>query len=170
MTDSNRRQFLKRSAVTTAGLTSLVVLPCAGCATADPAATEPAASRGAVDAGALDGLVAGPAVNGAFVRRGHFVLVRQQQRLYALSSVCTHRACDVKPATAKHASPELYCPCHGAEFDLGGQVTHGPAKRPLKRLAISLNVERHLIVDASRQFDLDQRDDPQAYVSLANPS
>jgi Rieske Fe-S protein len=120
-------------------------------------------SAGAVDAGLLSDIIAAAPLNGAFIRRGHFVLVRNDSELYAISSVCTHRNCDVKVANAKSATA-LYCPCHGAEFDASGQVMRGPARLPLKRLAISLNAKQHVIVDPSRP--LDDQDDPQGRITL----
>ena len=43
----------------------------------------------------------------------------------ALSTRCTHRGCEVEPA-----SDRLVCPCHGSEYSLDGAVLRGPAPRP----------------------------------------
>ena len=45
----------------------------------------------------------------------------------ALSTRCTHRGCEVEPA-----SDRLVCPCHGSEYALDGAVLRGPAQRPLE--------------------------------------
>ena len=55
------------------------------------------------------------------------ILLRLSDASYrALSAVCTHQACEVRPASAG-----LKCPCHGSVFSLDGDVLRGPAKKPL---------------------------------------
>lgn len=49
----------------------------------------------------------------------------------ALDSRCTHQWCTVGATL-----PELECPCHGARFDLLGEVVQGPALFPLSRYAL----------------------------------
>ncbi len=44
----------------------------------------------------------------------------------ALSTRCTHRSCEVKPAASV-----LVCPCHGSEFDTRGRVLGPPADEDL---------------------------------------
>jgi len=124
----NRREFL----ILTAGLA-------AGCNSMESAA--PAAGRNRV-------VNAGPA--GHYLRDGvyadfrdqGFFIVRQGERLFALSAICTHRKCklDVEPDRS------FYCHCHGSTFDSGGRVTHGPARRDLPQLATSLNEKGELLV------------------------
>jgi len=46
----------------------------------------------------------------------------------ALSGLCTHQSC---PLTYPDGSRLLLCTCHGAQFDMGGGVTRGPATLPL---------------------------------------
>jgi Rieske Fe-S protein len=44
---------------------------------------------------------------------------------------CSHLGCSINFVT----SPVHFaCPCHGSQFSVGGQVTHGPALYPLSRL------------------------------------
>ena len=71
-----------------------------------------------------------------------FFVIRQGGRLFALSSVCTHRKCKV------FAEPDrsFYCPCHGSEFDPAGHVTEGPARRDLPVLPSAINGQGQLIV------------------------
>ena len=46
-----------------------------------------------------------------------------------ISLVCTHQGCTVESKGDKYV-----CPCHGAEFDLEGRVTKGPAKKNLEAI------------------------------------
>jgi len=52
----------------------------------------------------------------------------------AVSAVCTHLGCVVK---WKKGRRQFFCPCHGARFDVDGDVMGGPAPRPLAQLEVS---------------------------------
>lgn len=58
--------------------------------------------------------------------RGFVVKVGGQ--LIVLSATCSHLGCSVNLNLDAH---RFDCPCHGSEFDLKGNVTHGPAVAPL---------------------------------------
>ena len=62
-----------------------------------------------------------------------FVLAQNDGSYLALSSVCTHNGCIVN-----HVAGRFACPCHGSSYDGTGQVTGGPAERPLQRLRTQL--------------------------------
>ncbi len=49
----------------------------------------------------------------------------------ALSGVCTHMGCPVRPDPA---GTGFLCPCHGGRYDARGQVSAGPPERPLEAL------------------------------------
>ena len=57
------------------------------------------------------------------------LLVHSQAGFSALSLVCTHLGCTVE----SHADG-FACPCHGSRFDLQGNVSRGPAGKPLNSL------------------------------------
>lgn len=68
-----------------------------------------------------------------FVPEGRtFALFRDRDGVYAISIVCTHLGCIVRPS-----SQGFECPCHGSAFGSDGRVLHGPAPRPLAWLAVS---------------------------------
>ncbi len=66
--------------------------------------------------------------------------------VYALSAVCTHLGCITRYVSDESA---IACPCHGSRFDLEGNVTHGPAPRPLPWLEVKLDEAGNLVVDTS---------------------
>ncbi len=53
-------------------------------------------------------------------------LFRDAAGVYAVSQVCTHLGCIVKPSTGG-----FDCPCHGSRFAADGAVLKGPAPTPL---------------------------------------
>lgn len=77
----------------------------------------------------------------AFRSDGFFV-IRRDGKLFALSSVCTHRACKVS------AQPDtsFVCRCHGSNFSPDGKVLNGPATRDLPRLPVATDAQGNLLV------------------------
>jgi len=70
----------------------------------------------------------------SFTPSGRNVAVfRDEQGVYALSRVCTHLGCIVKPT-----AEGFECPCHGSRYDHEGLVTKGPAPRPLPWLEVKV--------------------------------
>src|SRR4051812_12063518 len=117
----NRKNFL-----------CLTCMAAAGCQSVEDHKSASASVRraGSVDAGPA-GTYAADGVYEGFRGQGFF-LVRQGGRLFALSSICTHRICklDVEKDHSFH------CPCHGSNFDPNGKVTEGPAVRDLPVYAV----------------------------------
>jgi cytochrome b6-f complex iron-sulfur subunit len=69
----------------------------------------------------------------AFVPPGRTTaLFRDGEGVYAISIICTHLGCIIK-ATADG----FECPCHGSAFARDGEVTRGPAPRPLSWVKVS---------------------------------
>lgn len=62
---------------------------------------------------------------------GFVVKPEQGSPLEAFSNHCPHLGCSVAFDTSAHI---FKCPCHGSEFDIHGNVIHGPAVAPLARL------------------------------------
>ena len=66
--------------------------------------------------------------------------------VYALSAVCTHLGCITRFVAEENA---IACPCHGSRFDTEGNVTHGPAPRPLQWLEVATDAKGELVVDTA---------------------
>jgi cytochrome b6-f complex iron-sulfur subunit len=71
----------------------------------------------------------------AFTPPGRSVAVfRDGEGIFAISTVCTHLGCIVKPG------PNGFnCPCHGSAYAKDGSVTKGPAPKSLPWLKVTKN-------------------------------
>jgi Rieske Fe-S protein len=114
-----------------------------GCETTNDGGSSAANRTRSVNAGSASNYAA-DGVYSNFRDQGFFV-VRQGDKLFALSAICTHRKCTL----ASEPDRSFYCKCHGSTFDAGGHVTKGPAKRDLPRLSAYTNEQGRLIVDVS---------------------
>jgi Rieske Fe-S protein len=154
----NRRTFLAAAATTVAVLSLPVLENGAFAVDAAPAAA------GGVDVGPLasfkkDGVTDTWAGKG----KGEFMVIRQDGKIYASSSLCTHKGCVVTKA-----AEDFYCKCHRSHFSLQGTATSGPAQRTgsLPRYAISTDANGHVRVDKSKQFTEKQWDDPASFIKV----
>lgn len=73
-------------------------------------------------------------------------LFRDNDGIYAVSSVCTHLGCTVARSTEGFG-----CPCHGSRFDAAGKVMGGPAPRALPWLEVGRAADGQLVVYADRE-------------------
>jgi nitrite reductase/ring-hydroxylating ferredoxin subunit len=146
MGEMNRREFVVGA---TAALSA-----CALC----PSAQAAGAAAKPVDAGLAAEVAAG--ASDKFAGQG-FILVREGKRIYATSSVCTH-----KRVTLGVQGGQIKCEKHGSIFATTGKVTKGPAMRSLARLGVTKDARGHLIVDPSKQFDEKQWGDAASFVTV----
>jgi nitrite reductase/ring-hydroxylating ferredoxin subunit len=165
----NRRNFLAAAATATAA--------CAvGCPFAhaddddddddsDPPAALP---PGPIDAGAAadydkDGLY------DKLAKEKQILLTRKDGKLYALTSVCTHKKFLVKVKDGQY-----YCPKHSSRFTPDGVPAPKPngrigaAKKPLTHYAISLDDNKHVIVDTSKRLDAAKAEEAGGFVNLGS--
>lgn len=69
----------------------------------------------------------------------------------AMSIICTHLGCIVGKS-----GDGFSCPCHGSKFDSKGNVTGGPAPRPLMWLAVSQAADGSIVVDKKNEIEAGQ--------------
>lgn len=74
-------------------------------------------------------------------------IVRSQEGIFALSTVCTHLGCTPNWLPAEN---KFKCPCHGSGYRVSGLNFEGPAPRPLERFSIALDENGSVKVDKSR--------------------
>ena len=68
----------------------------------------------------------------------------KDEKVYALSRICTHEGCSVDFDLAQN---KLICPCHGATYEaLEGNVISGPTQRSLKKLNVKIDGDNVLEV------------------------
>jgi Rieske Fe-S protein len=83
---------------------------------------------------------------------------RDAAGLYALSSICTHKSCNLSTISGKIlASGGIHCNCHGSEFDSIGNVTKvaptPPVPTPLPCYKLELGCDGQLYVDTMTSAD-----------------
>lgn len=64
------------------------------------------------------------------------LLIHADSGFSALSLTCTHLGC-----TLEQTADGFTCPCHASRFDADGNVTHGPASKPLSSLRVEVTDE-----------------------------
>jgi Rieske Fe-S protein len=131
----------------------------AACA-AGIARADDSAGDGVVDAGTIDEL-RGTSVSDKLAKSKKVLIVRDGKRLIAVTAICTHKACGVKP----HGD-ELRCPCHGSTFSTVGAVKKGPARTPLMHLGICLGASGHVLINPGQQFAQEQWNDPKSFIEI----
>ncbi|MBI3209513.1 MAG: Rieske 2Fe-2S domain-containing protein [Candidatus Solibacter usitatus] len=91
----------------------------------------------------------------AFVPPGRTVAVfKDAEGVHAISTVCTHLGCVIKPV-----AEGFECPCHGSQFHGDGSVKRGPAPRALPWLKVTasggnLMVDEGAVVPAGTKVNV----------------
>lgn len=134
-----RRDFLGMAALWSAAVTFLFAL--LGMARLPRAAVLPSPSK-KFRVMLPDSLAPGT----PFVPPGRAVaLYRDGEGVYAISTVCTHLGCIVRPA-----EDGFHCPCHGSRFASDGSVLRGPAPKALPWLAVASADPGSFLVDEGK--------------------
>jgi cytochrome b6-f complex iron-sulfur subunit len=92
------------------------------------------------------------------VGSGRFYISHVEDGLLALWQTCTHLGCTVPWAEAEEM---FHCPCHSSLFDRQGEVTGGPAPRPLDTFPIEI-VDGEVVVDTGKPTQRNRYDPSQA--------
>ena len=129
----NRREFLIVLGSTTAAV-----------AVADTAWAEDVAAGTVLDAGPLDSFEQ-EKVYDQFRDQG-VLLIRRGDDVFALSPICTHKGCKVRPQDDQ----SFLCKCHKSRFDPDGKVLNGPAKTDLLRLKVKVSPDRRVLVKVEK--------------------
>jgi len=74
-------------------------------------------------------------------------IVREGNKLAAISTTCTHLGCSVGISDTGFA-----CPCHGSRYDQDGVVTGGPAPKPLPWFKVTVAPNGEIEVDKNTQI------------------
>ncbi|MBS1551050.1 MAG: Rieske (2Fe-2S) protein [Bacteroidetes bacterium] len=69
-----------------------------------------------------------------------FIMRTGSSKFIALSTVCSHKKCDVD-----FTGDGFECPCHGSTYDKSGKVTNGPAKKNLRSYKTAYNSEENTL-------------------------
>jgi len=83
-------------------------------------------------------------------KKSHSVwIVKDDEKIIALSTVCTHLGCT---PNWLETDRKFKCPCHGSGFRSSGINFEGPAPRPLERYRIVLANDGQILVDKTKKF------------------
>lgn len=155
----NKRQFSRRQFVGALWGVSLVSLfGQAGAALIQYLKPTAAAGGfgGKVSAGQPDEFAPGTVTQ---VQKGHFYISRLEDgTALALWWRCTHLGCTVPWRDDEN---QFHCPCHGSLYNARGEVTGGPAPRPLDLFSIEVT-DGNVVVDTSAPIARDQFDPSQS--------
>ena len=89
----------------------------------------------------------------SFKKKYNIWVVRNDEGIYALSTVCTHLGCTPNWLMAEQ---KFKCPCHGSGFRFSGINFEGPAPRPLERFMIYLAGDGQIVVDKTKSFKFEK--------------
>ena len=84
-----------------------------------------------------------------FKKKYNVWIVRDDEKIIALSTVCTHLGCTPNWLETER---KFKCPCHGSGFRSSGINFEGPAPRPLERFKILLADDGQILIDKTKSF------------------
>jgi len=93
-------------------------------------------------------------------------IVRNEEIMYALITVCTHLGCTPNWLPSQN---KFKCPCHGSGYYRTGVNFEGPAPRPLERARIYVDTaDGQVVIDKSKQFHQERGEwtDPDSFLKL----
>jgi cytochrome b6-f complex iron-sulfur subunit len=93
-------------------------------------------------------------------------IVRTEEMVYALITVCTHLGCTPNWLPTQN---KFKCPCHGSGYYKSGVNFEGPTPRPLERAKIFIDIaDGQIVVDKSKQFHQERGEwtDPEAFIKM----
>ncbi len=92
-------------------------------------------------------------------------IVRDSEKIYALSTTCTHLGCTPNWLLNEN---KFKCPCHGSGFYKTGINFEGPAPRPLERFKIILSEDGEIVVDKTKKFQQEKGEwsDSESYLTV----
>ncbi len=97
-------------------------------------------------------------------------IVRETDKLVAISAICTHLGCTPNWMGDEN---KFKCPCHGSGFygprsgiDVAGVNFEGPAPRPLERFKVVLTEDGQVLVDKGQRFlaEKDEWNNPESFI------
>jgi len=102
-------------------------------------------------------------VSERFKKQHRAWIVRDSEKIFALSTVCTHLGCT--PNWLQNEN-KFKCPCHGSGYYKTGINFEGPAPRPLERFKITLSPDGEIIVDKTVKFQYEKGEwsDPNSFL------
>jgi len=119
--------------------------------------SETGAFGGAVVAGAVEEFAPGTV---SYIQKGRFYISRLEDGgVLAMWQRCTHLGCTVP---WREDEGQFHCPCHSSLFNRNGEVTGGPAPRPLDLFPVGLQ-DGNLVVDTGQPVERETFDASQVF-------
>ena len=147
---ASRRNLLKIGAISAV---SFIITACtkavsgSSAPTSEPVVedTQTPSQGGEVVIAQVSALVAGEGFNFTANDGTDAILFKtKDEKVYALSRICTHEGCSVDFDLAQN---KLICPCHGATYEApDGNVISGPTQRNLKKINVKVDGDNVLEV------------------------
>lgn len=110
--------------------------------------------QGYLDLGPVEALPVDSLVTvGAF----ELLVGRDADGVYAMTSRCTHKQCNMIGNDGIGPGNITVCGCHDSAFDPNGLPLNGPATEPLPHFDVIINEVAHIGVNPDITVDLDKR-------------